>query len=165
MRCCSAPVSYTHLDVYKRQVQRCSADAVAGFISYLKEKGYLEDTVVFITGDHEKLVSDGVAFNEQLRGRGNRVLYNRLWSPDPVQLERGESDQLSVFATLLDVLDLGREDGRAGVGVSALIPNADAIGMPALPSEQYLEVLLSRSTDLYERLWNGRTGAERLSTR
>ena len=146
-------------------VQRCSADAVAGFISYLKEKGYLEDTVVFITGDHEKLVSDGVAFNEQLRGRGNRVLYNRLWSPDPVQLERGESDQLSVFATLLDVLDLGREDGRAGVGVSALIPNADAIGMPALPSEQYLEVLRSRSTDLYERLWNGRTGAERLSTR
>lgn len=146
-------------------VQRCSAEAVAGFISYLEEEGYLEDTAVFITGDHEKLLAEGVAFDEQLNGRDNRVLYNRLWSPDPIQIERGYSDQLSVYATLLDVLGLGREDGRAGVGVSALIPENEATGMPTLSSEQYLEVLRSRSTDLYERLWNGKAGAESLATR
>lgn len=146
-------------------VQRCSAEAVAGFISYLEENGYLEDTVVFITGDHEKLLAEGVAFNEELQGHKNRALYNRLWSPDPIHIERAESDQLSVYATLLDVLGLGREDGRAGVGVSALIPEIEATGMPTLPSEQYLEILRSRSTDLYERLWNGKAGAESPGTR
>lgn len=134
-------------------VQRCSASAVADFISYLGEEGYLDDTVVFITGDHEKMLADGVAFTERLQGKTSRPLYNRLWSPDAVEIERSKIDQLSVYATLLDVLDLGREDGRAGVGVSALVPEAEVTGMVALQPEEYQALVKSRSRDLYRHIW------------
>lgn len=134
---------------------RCSFAQVAGFIDYMREMGYLEDTAVFITGDHPKMIGEGGVFYAQLSPLGERPLFNRLWDPEHRELARLGIDQLSVYATLLDVLGLGREDGRAGVGVSAFVPSDSGTGVLGLSPEDYAALIESRSGELYRRLWGG----------
>ncbi|MGJ0203225.1 sulfatase-like hydrolase/transferase [Leucobacter sp. gxy201] len=136
----------------------CSLQQVAGFVDYMREMGYLEDTVVFITGDHPKMTGEGEPFYEEMRGLTDRPLFNRLWNPDATEIERTSIDQLSVYATLLDVLGLGRSDHRAGVGVSALVSpdgfDDDKSAITSLTRDEYSEVITSRSPGLYEKLWD-----------
>lgn len=134
-------------------VVRCSMEQVAGFIDYMREMGYLDDTVVFITGDHPKMLGEGGIFYEELGALPERPLFNRLWDPDRAEIRRTSIDQLSVYATLLEVLNLGRSDGRAGVGVSALRP-ASSDGLLGLSADEYTTMIQSRSAELYEDLWD-----------
>lgn len=134
-------------------VVHCSMEQVAGFVSYMREMGYLEDTAVFITGDHPKMLGEDGAFYDELIDVKERPLFNRLWVPDGAVLERTSIDQLSVYPTLLDMLGLGRQDGRAGVGVSAFRPDGSDTGMLALSDTDYEDVIRSRSADLYHELW------------
>lgn len=149
-------------------VVHCSMSSVAGFVDYLGEQGYLDDTVVFITGDHPKMVGEGASFREELYDLPERPLFNRLWVPGGVSIAREHIDQLSVYATLLDVLGLGREDGRAGIGVSARLTSTDGRTMLDLSDADYEELIQSRSAELYERLWSSpgdRTTAVRAEER
>lgn len=139
----------------------CSMSSVADFVDYMNENGYLENTVVFITGDHPKMVGEGASFRSELHDLLERPLFNRLWVPGGVTIEREHIDQLSVYATLLDTLNLGREDGRAGIGVSAQIagPENPATGEGGrsvldLSKDEYKALIQSRSAELYQQLWN-----------
>lgn len=132
----------------------CSMEQVAGFVTYLKEMGYLEDTVVVITGDHRKMIAEGGNFWDQLAEHPDRTIFNRIWSPDGVEIVRDDADQLSMFATMLDLLGLGRADHRAGIGVSTLSDTSDGQSMLDLSTEEYAEMVQSRSAELYSRLWN-----------
>lgn len=134
-------------------VVRCSMEKVAGFVNYMEENGYLDDTVVFITGDHPKTIGELYSFVDELSPLEKRPLFNRLWVPGGVELARDQIDQLSVFATLLDVFRLGRDDHRAGVGVSALATSPGGESILDLTDDEYEELILSRSSSLYERLW------------
>jgi phosphoglycerol transferase len=136
-------------------VLRCSNDQVAGFVDYMEEMGYLEDTAVVIMGDHPKMIAQGGAYASELSGvpLKERVLYNRIWSPDGVDLAREDIDQLSMYATILDLLNLGRGDHRAGLGVSALVEPPVGSALADLTAEQYGEMLRSRSGDFYRMLW------------
>lgn len=132
---------------------RCSLAQVAGFVDYLREMGYLDDTAVFITGDHPKMLAEGGLFYDQLAPLDERPLFNRLWDPDGAEIERSSIDQLSVYGTLLDVLGLGRSDGRAGVGVSAFVSADSASGALGLSAKDYQTLIESRSANLYRDLW------------
>lgn len=138
-------------------VIHCSMSQVAGFIDYMREMGYLEDTAVFITGDHPKMIGEGMSiYADELLPLKSRPLFNRLWDPDGAQIQRTSIDQLSSYATMLDVLDLGRDDHRAGVGFSALVsPDGfeDEGSITSLAQDQYWELIQSRSTELYQDLW------------
>ncbi len=135
------------------EVTLCSMEQVAGFVQYMEEMGYLEDTVVMITGDHKRMIGEGRPFLAELGDLEDRPLFNRFWDPDGAKIKRSETDQLSLFPTLLESLGFGRSDGRAGVGVSALMDGSSEVGAVALGPEDYEDLLLSRSKDLYEQLW------------
>lgn len=140
-------------------VIHCSMTQVAGFIDYMRENGYLEDTAVMITGDHRKMIGEDMAiFSDELLPLEDRPLFNRLWDPEGAEIRRSSIDQLSVYATLLDVMHLGRPDHRAGIGVSALVDpevsDAAPHSITALTAEEYDELIRSRSTGLYRALWS-----------
>ncbi len=140
---------------------RCSMEQVAGFVNYLDEMGYLEDTVVVLTGDHRKMISEGGNFWDELSAHDDRTIFNRFWTPDEISIARERTDQLSMFPTMLDLLDLGREDKKGGIGVSALVSKTEGMSVLDLGDGEYAEVVESRSADLYRDLWRSiRTNAE-----
>lgn len=136
-------------------VIRCSMEQVAGFIQFMSDMGYLDDTVVVLTGDHPKMVGEAFVSLGALNTVEDRSIFNRIWSPDGVPATREGADQLSMFATTLDLLDLGRKDHRAGVGVSAFVGSSPA-SIFELKDSQYDELIESASRDLYEALWKSR---------
>lgn len=140
-------------EVEMASVALCSFGYVAEFVDYLREMGYLDDTVVIIVADHPKMLGEGAAFHAELSELSERPLFNRIWSPEGVRLGRMHADQLSLYATTLDLLGLGRPDGRAGVGVSALAGRGVEGTALDLTDAQYETLITSRSTDLYRQLW------------
>lgn len=143
------------LDEPLSSVLLCSMSEVAEFIEFLEASGYLESTVVVVMADHPLMIPSGGTYYDELGGFGlqERVLFNRIWSPDGVELLRRDVDQLSMFATMLELLDFELEDGVAGVGVSAVSAQAQNAPILNLSEGEYRELLNSRSADLYARLW------------
>ncbi|MBK0417664.1 sulfatase-like hydrolase/transferase [Leucobacter sp. CSA1] len=131
---------------------KCSMSEVAGFVEHMESQGYLDDTVVVLVGDHEKMVGEDRPYWSELGDLQGRTIFNRIWSPDGVGDLRSV-DQLSLYPTLLDLLDLGRPDHRAGVGVSALVDETASTSILDLSPDEYREVVNSRSFELYQRLW------------
>jgi len=56
----------------------CTSDMIAEFIRYMDNKGYLEDTVVVVTGDHLSMPN---AVQETMDLEPHRTICNRFWSP------------------------------------------------------------------------------------
>lgn len=137
---------------------RCSMEQVAGFIQFMDELGYLDDTVVVLSGDHPKMVGEAFVSLGALSTVEDRSIFNRIWSPDGVPETRAGADQLSMLATTLDVLGVGRKDHRAGVGVSALVTSAPGSVLD-LDGPRYDELIQSASRDLYRDLWKPHTPA------
>ena len=141
-------------------ITRCSLEQVADFIQYLDSEGILEDTAVVLMGDHEKFVSDGSSYQELLSIE-DRTIFNRIWSPDEIEISRSDVDQLSMFATMLELVGMKVEDRAAGVGISAFYSGGPASGLLALSPEEYAEVVQSRSASLYGTIW-GLAGTEQI---
>lgn len=139
-------------EVEMTSVMRCSMQQVADFVEHLEERGYLDDTVVVIMGDHERFISDQSDYHDLARA-DDRTIFNRIWSPDGVEFAREQADQLSVFATVLDLLGFELDEHRAGVGVSALVDDRREGSILALSPGEYQEVVESRSSDLYTVMW------------
>lgn len=149
---------------------RCSMDHLGEFIDYLEETGVLEDTVVIITGDHLKTTAEGGVFTEELGNKPNRTIFNRIYHPDyriynqsgeyriDTGIERQNADQLDWYGTILELLQKGRTDGRAGVGTSVYQPSANPSqtalgGALGLTPTEYEELITSHSRPLYRWLW------------
>ena len=56
----------------------CTSDLLADFLGYMENKGYLEDTVVVVTGDHLSMPN---VVQDTMDLEPNRTIYNRFWSP------------------------------------------------------------------------------------
>ncbi|MHA7284420.1 LTA synthase family protein [Arthrobacter sp. TMS2-4] len=142
-------------------VYSCSMKQVAGFVNYMKEQGYLDDTAVVIMGDHLKHMSAGDAFHEQLDDHGNRTVFNRVWVPsgDKMGKLRPRVDQLNLYPTILEAAGLTLQDHEAGLGVSAFTPDVPAGTAQALQPEPYAELLNSLSPLFYARAWAGQDAA------
>lgn len=137
---------------------RCSTRAVAGFLGYLESQGYLDDTVVVVMGDHLKATSEGGDFKAELDGTSDRTIVYRVWSPERITFTREHADQLSVFATTLDLLDFNPRYGRAGVGVS-FVRDADLADTALeLSDDDYDSVVRSPSFEIYREFWEDKTG-------
>ena len=150
---------YDYCDVDTRNnvtsVFSCSMTQVAGFVTYMKDMGYLEDTAVVIMGDHLKHMSAGDAFHEQLDHHDNRTIFNRIWIPGgaaDVMLRPG-IDQLSMYPTILEAAGLTLQDHEAGLGVSAFAADVPAGSAQALEPEVYGELLASLSPQFYADAW------------
>lgn len=139
----------------------CSMTQVAGFVDYMEEKGYLEDTTVVIMGDHLKHMSAGDAFHEQLDHHGNRTIFNRIWVPgqDKDSKLRPRVDQLNMYPTILEAAGLTLKDHEAGLGVSAFSPKVPDGSAQAMEKAAYAELLNSRSAQFYAKAWDGEDAA------
>ncbi|MCC9146803.1 MULTISPECIES: sulfatase-like hydrolase/transferase [unclassified Arthrobacter] len=151
---------YCNVDTENKvtSVFSCSMTQVAGFVDYMKEKGYLEDTAVVIMGDHLKHMSAGDAFHEQLDHHENRTIFNRIWVPgqDPTVTLRPGVDQLNMYPTILEAAGLTLKDREAGLGVSAFASEIPARSAQAMEPEPYTELLDSLSPRFYAEAWTGR---------
>lgn len=135
---------------------KCSTRAVERFLDAAKARGYLDDTVVMVMGDHLKGTGDHDSFRDALLSAPHRTIVFRVWSPDGVvQYARESADQLSVLPSTLELLGFGVDEGRAGVGVSFVRPHDLAGTALALPSEEYRTLLLAPSSELYRGFWAG----------
>ena len=139
----------------------CSMTQVAGFVEYMKEKGYLEDTAVVIMGDHLKHMSAGDAFREQLDHHANRTVFTRVWVPGGAGNSglRPGVDQLNMYPTILEAAGLSLTNHGAGLGVSAFTSTIPIGSAQALTPDAYAELLDSLSPHFYTQAWAGkRTG-------
>ncbi|PRI10192.1 LTA synthase family protein [Leucobacter massiliensis] len=134
----------------------CSMREVAGFVDYLDDQGYLDDTTVVLMGDHLKMISEDASFWDELRDDEDRSIFNRVWSPDGVSFARDEIDQFSMYPTLLELSGVELRDHRAGIGVSALVPEREVPEgtILELSEQEYLDLVRSRSVDFYRELWS-----------
>lgn len=140
----------------------CSMTQVAGFVDYMKEKGYLDDTAVVIMGDHLKHMSAGDAFHEQLDNNDNRTIFNRIWIPgeDKNSKLRPRVDQLNMYPTILEAAGLTLKDHEAGLGVSAFASKVPDGSAQAMEPDPYTELLDSRSPQFYVEAWAGEDAAQ-----
>lgn len=154
------PHVYDYCDVTTEKamtsITLCSMEQVAGFVGYMEDEGYLDDTTVVLMGDHRKMNVEGGSFWDELKDQEHRTIFNRVWVPGGAKFARDEIDQLSMYPTILELTGVELVDHRAGVGVSALV---DASDVPPgsvldLDSDEYLDVVKSRSVDFYAKLWD-----------
>ncbi|WP_336660704.1 sulfatase-like hydrolase/transferase [Leucobacter sp. USHLN153] len=137
----------------------CSMEAVAGFMRFMEDQGYLEDTAVVVMGDHLKQLGTRGAFHDELIGRSDRTIFNRVWIPKSAKHPRSEgelrsgSDQLSMYPTLLEAAGLKIRDGEAGLGVSAFTTDIPADSALSLSAADYEALLKARSDDFFARAW------------
>lgn len=132
----------------------CSMQAVADFLTYLSDAGYLDDTVVVVMGDHLKGTGAGNQYQEELSSVDDRTVVFRVWNAgEDVEFTRDSSDQLSVMPTVLDLLGLPLTDGQGGLGVSFVGESVTEGTLLELPQSEYESLLAVPSNDLYERLW------------
>lgn len=133
---------------------KCSMAEVKGFVEYLMEN-HADDTVIVIMGDHLKGTSGASDFKTEMNQFEDRTIVLRVWSPDKVRFAREFSDQFSMAATTLELLDFGLEGGRAGLGVSLIGDHDLTDTAPGLPADEYEAAVTARSADLYRHFWNG----------
>lgn len=142
-------------DAVMTSITHCSMQQVAGFVEYLDEQGYLDDTAVVLMGDHQKMIAEGGSFWDELKDLDHRTIFNRIWSPDGLRVAREGLDQMSMYPTLLELTGLELQDHRAGIGVSALTDGSDVPhgSILDLSAEEYRDLVTSRSSEFYQRLW------------
>lgn len=140
-------------EVVMTSVTRCSMQQVADFVSFLEEEGLLEDTAVVLMGDHETFISADSDYQDLLHLE-ERTVFLRMYSPDEIGAPREHADQLSMFASILELVGFDLDAHRAGIGVSVFAGPQTKGTILALPPEVYSEVLQSRSSDLYRDLWD-----------
>jgi phosphoglycerol transferase len=138
-------------------VYSCSMTLVAGFVDYMEQQGYLEDTAVVIMGDHLKHMNAGDSFHEQLDDHENRTIFNRIRVPgnDGATSLRSGIDQLSMYPTILEAAGLTLQDREAGVGVSAFASELPETSAPALDRAFYDDLIASLSPRFFEKAWAG----------
>lgn len=107
---------------------RCQSDIVADFLDFMKNNGFMEDTVVVIMADHSMHAQFHPVSQYTLKmdndDQRNIPLFNRIYSPNPIEIVREKDNQLHMYPTLLELVGATVKDGRAGLGVSLL--NSDS---------------------------------------
>lgn len=150
---------YCPVDTESRliSVYQCSMEQVAGYVDYMKDKGYLDDTAVVIQGDHLKHMTSSDSFHEQLDRNDHRSIVNRVWVPGQENKRRLRPgiDQLSMYPTLLEAAGLDIRDHSAGLGVSAFTDAIPGGSAQALSPRDYRELVATDSKDFYTRAWDG----------
>jgi phosphoglycerol transferase len=128
-------------------IVQCSASAVADFVAWLRDHGYLENTNVVILGDHLARRNPATPILETLP---ERYIFNEFISKDPIRKNREEIVHFDLLPTILEFIGLRTPGQRVGLGFGAL----DAADVKPAPDrfEQMNENLLNRS-DAYLKLW------------
>ncbi len=140
---------------------KCQSDLLQEFISYMDDKGYLEDTVVALVADHSMPGSySPTEYRKKLDIPPDSVpLFNRFYSPDGVQFGRNHGSQLDLAPTILEIMGGDVKKGRLGLGVSFFESDAAVRKQKTLLQlswEEQGEVLESSSRKWVQRIWTSK---------
>jgi phosphoglycerol transferase len=126
-------------------IVECSGHQLAEFAQYLRQRGYLKDTVLVIVGDH---LVHGNPIGEPLERAPQRRLYSLVVSePQPV-LASSEMLPFDLLPTLLELVGVEVPGDRLGLGVSGI--QAPGQARPARPAADLRALAASAG---YRRLW------------
>ena len=125
----------------------CTSEQLAGFVQYVRDRGYLEDTTLVILGDH---LAGGTPLDAKLRKSTNRRMFNLLLAHPQPTLNTRELLPFDMFPTLAELAGLRVPGGRLGLGVSGLGEPDTGDGPPRL-DEAALRALVGSGA--YARLW------------
>lgn len=126
----------------------CTSDLLADFVGFMERNGYLENTAVVITGDHLTMPNSVQDIIDQ---EPDRTIYNRFYSPRPIEPNRDELMHFSMFPTVLDMLGFTYPGDGVALGISGVKPLADE-GFTIYDVED-LDDRLRRPSELYEVFW------------
>jgi phosphoglycerol transferase len=104
----------------------CTADQVADFVDYIRQKGYLDNVDVVILGDHLAMSNPVIA---QLNQVPDRHIFNLFVSKDLPKKRREDIVHFDLFPTILDLIGIRVQKGALALGYSgfsspALLPCA-----------------------------------------
>ena len=127
----------------------CTSDMLAEFLRYMKKNGYLEDTVVVVTGDHLSMPN---VVQDTMDLEPHRTIYNRFWSPRGAQPNRSELVHFSILPTVLDLLEFDFGGTEMALGVSGVGPRDTR--KFSIYDVGDLDDKLRRPSELYKIFWD-----------
>ena len=127
----------------------CTSDLLADFVRYMDKKGYLEDTVVVITGDHLSMPN---AVQDTMDLEPHRTIYNKFWSPLGFEPNRSEFYHFSMLPTVLDMMGFDYPGNEMALGVSG-VGESDPRKF-TIYDVRNLDDQLRRPSELYNVFWD-----------
>lgn len=133
-------------------IVECSADLVVDFLKYIEAKGYMKNTNVIVMGDHLAMSNTEI---QKLKSLPQRTIYNKIYSPEPIALNRDTIFEVSMMPTILELLNYELPNHRVGLGASGISPQVpQEYRVETEPDGgAYLEVLLKSKSDLIGHFW------------
>ena len=125
----------------------CTSSQLADFVRFARDRGYLDDTVIVIIGDH---LAVGNPVQATLQQDPDRKLVNLFVGNGLPAAKRQELLSFDLYPSLLELAGIEVLGGRLGLGVSAWSD------LPASEVPQGLETLqlpILSASDTYMRLW------------
>lgn len=122
------PRGYTSPECKKRGVEnftgivKCNVDLLTEFLKYVEVKGYMKNTNIVIMGDHLAMTNSEI---EKLKSLPERTIYNKFYTLKKVTPNRDRIYQVSMFPTILEVLNYEVPNGKLGLGASGFSPTVD----------------------------------------
>ena len=99
-----------------KDIVRCTANSIADLVSYMGEKGYLENTTVVILGDHLAMTNPLI---KKLQKSAHRRVFNLYITKNmPLVKNRNEITHVDHLPSILDSINLKVEGGQLGLGIS-----------------------------------------------
>jgi phosphoglycerol transferase len=95
----------------------CTSDLLADFVRHMERRGYLEDTVVVITGDHLSMPN---VVQDTMDLEPHRTIYNRFWSPLGAEPNRSKLYHFSILPTVLTLMGFEFPGNEMALGVSGV---------------------------------------------
>lgn len=99
-----------------KDIVRCSARLVSDFVSYMDEKGYLENTTVVVLGDH--LAMTNPMIKKLKKAEGRFVFNNYIAKHSKLIKNRDEITAVDHFPSILESMNIKIEGGKLGLGIS-----------------------------------------------
>lgn len=128
----------------------CTAQDVAYFVAYMRQKGYLENTRVVIMGDHLTMPND---VYDKIRDLPHRSIYN-LWVGDTaLKQNRSNIIHFDIAPSILEFIGFKVPEGRYGLGYSGF---ADADIRPPPHRLEEMRQKLMNVSPVYHSLWAGK---------
>lgn len=127
----------------------CTSDLLADFVSHMDRNGYLEDTVVVITGDHLSMPN---AVQDIMDLEPNRTIDNRFWSPLAMESNRPEFYHFSMLPTVLQMMGFDFPGSEMALGVSGV--GDINFGRYTIYDVPDLDDQLRRPSELYNVFWD-----------
>lgn len=126
-------------------IVRCTSQALASFVQFFRNQGYLKDTTLVILGDH---LAVGNAVEDTLRSASPRRVFNLFLGAEPFPARAGPVVSFDMFPTLLQATGMQAVRGRLGLGRSAWMPD-----VPSAPWVRHPNLPALSASPGYRKLW------------